>query len=99
LILDCKNGKYDSTIALLETFQILYEKLPTTVDEDYLKLTCNLIFSGHDTWRYQRLEQRWTIALKCMQIFTNVVECTRETSAKLVEAFCADRYLYQVRTL
>jgi hypothetical protein len=97
LRIECGHGRYDATIALLDIIRILYEKSPTEVNEDYVRFVCNEVFAAHDMWRYRRLEQRWTVALKCMQVFMNVVElASNSTSSKLVEAFCKDRSLYQV---
>ncbi|KAG2393170.1 hypothetical protein C9374_009747 [Naegleria lovaniensis] len=107
---ECMNGRYGATLSLLDTILELAKNHPgpmTTV-MDILPFICSSIFSLHDSWRYQKLEERWLIALKCIQIFNQVatdsiwIEHKTEDSKvstggrQLLTAFLRDSSLYQV---
>ena len=67
---------------------------------------CSAIFAVHDSWRYKKLDQRWKIAFKCLQICNQVardcfwtnqpIELKTEDGVKCIKSFLTDSSLYQV---
>jgi len=75
---------------------------------DILPFVSSSIFSVHDSWRYQKLEERWLIAKKCLEVFNQIIrdsswsEKRKETHVntyggrQLLSSFLQDSSLYQV---
>lgn len=71
-----------------------------------LPFVCSNIFAVHDTWRYQKLEQRWSIALACLQLFIQIASDACWTSKsqqvdtsggqKLVTDFLREKSLFNI---
>ncbi|EFC44588.1 predicted protein [Naegleria gruberi] len=107
---ECMIGRYGATLSLLDTVLSLAKNHPGPMDSviEIQPFICSNIFSVHDSWRYQKLEERWLIALKCLQIFNQIAQdslwAERKSSQSLVgcggrpllNAFLHDGSLYQV---
>lgn len=71
-------------------------------------MVCSSIFAVHESWRYRLLSQRWSIALKCLEICNQVAgDCSwngetvgrdidTSSGVKLLNSFLTDSSLFQV---
>ncbi|KAL9643301.1 hypothetical protein ABK040_014756 [Willaertia magna] len=107
---ECLNGRYFATLSLLDVIYTLSNNHPAPMNNvyDMLPFVCSNIFSVHDSWRYQKLEERWLIAKKTLQIFNRIIDDSSWVDERkgsrvntyggrqLLNAFFNDSSLYQV---
>lgn len=71
---ECKNGFYPCTIQILKLAGILTQNHPAPRNNllDVISFITSNIFSVFESWKYQKISQKWNIAKSCIKIFNSI---------------------------